>query len=152
MSWFNGWHIKQKFGRDTKESTGQTLISAIDSFLPPTKTKGKALRLSVSNIYNISGIGTVPTAVITCGQMKPGMKISFSNNITTEVKSIEMHHNAIDMAETGHSIGFNIADVDRKNLCRGIVVGDAENDPPKVCKSFVAQIILLNHPGTIHKG
>merc|ERR1711988_1623162 len=38
------------------------------------------------------------------------------------------------------------------DIKRGMVTGDSKNDPPKTTKSFVAQTIVLNHPGEIHAG
>jgi len=67
--------------------------------------------------------------------------------ISTEVKSIEMHHSIKTEAIPGDNIGFNIKGVSVKELRRGIVCGDAKNDPPKEAESFMAQVIILNHPG-----
>lgn len=84
--------------------------------------------------------------------MQPGMKIAFSSSTASEVKSIQMFHNNLQDAQPGDSVGFNVENVSAKDLKRGMVVGNAENDPPKVCKSFKAQVIIVNHPGEIHKG
>jgi len=35
---------------------------------------------------------------------------------------------------------------------RGFVVSDSTNDPAKTCKSFLAQITVLNHPNSIRTG
>lgn len=93
----------------------------------------------------------MPTGVVVSGEMRPGMKLAFSNNTSAEVKSIEMHHMPREEAKPGDCIGFNV-DLSAKELSRGMVVGDADNNPPKVCKSFVAQVIVLDHPANIHKG
>jgi len=73
-------------------------------------------------------------------------------DITTEVKSIEMHHVQIDRAEPSDNICFNVEGVDVKHLKRGYVCGDVSNDPPIGCENFTANIIILNHPGEIHAG
>src|SRR5690606_26653644 len=39
-----------------------------------------------------------------------------------------------------------------KDIKRGYVCGDVKNDPPVGCDDFLAQIIILNHPGEIHAG
>lgn len=84
--------------------------------------------------------------------MAPGTVVRFSNDVSSEVKSIEMHHQALTEALPGDSIAFNIENVSVKDIRRGMVVGDAKNNPPKLCKSFVAQVIIVNVPYTIHTG
>lgn len=42
------------------------------------------------------GIGTVPVGRVETGILKPGMVVTISPaNITTEVKSVEMHHESL---------------------------------------------------------
>ena len=72
------------------------------------------------------------------------------NNITTECRQVEMHHEEIEMATPGDNIGFNIRNVTIKDLKRGFVASDAKNDPAKEALNFLAQVIVLNHPGEIH--
>jgi len=72
--------------------------------------------------------------------------------VTTEVKSIEMHHEALPQATPGDNVGFNVKNVSVKDIRRGNVAGDSKNDPPAETADFVAQVIILNHPGQIHNG
>merc|ERR1712035_171644 len=72
--------------------------------------------------------------------------------LTTEVKSVEMHHESLPEAVPGDNVGFNIKNVSVKEIRRGYVAGDSKNDPPKGAGSFNAQVIILNHPGTINAG
>ena len=39
-----------------------------------------------------------------------------------------------------------------KELRRGYVVGDSKNNPPRAAQDFLAQVIVLNHPGQISNG
>jgi len=79
--------------------------------------------------------------------------VTFAPNlITTEVKSVEMHHEALQEAAPGDNVGFNIKNVSVKDIRRGNVAGDAKNDPPAEADDFTAQVIILNHPGQIHAG
>jgi elongation factor 1-alpha len=72
--------------------------------------------------------------------------------ITTEVKSVEMHHEALEEATPGDNVGFNIKNVSVKELRRGYVAGDTKNNPPTPAADFTAQVIVLNHPGQIMNG
>lgn len=87
------------------------------------------------------GVGTVPVGKIETGILKPGMVLTFSPaKLTAEVKSIEMHHQGLQTALPGHNVGFNIKNVSVKNLRRGDVAGNAQQDPPSDVNSFIAQV------------
>merc|ERR1712098_608734 len=67
-------------------------------------------------------------------------------NVTTEVKSVEMHHTSMDKAGPGDNVGFNVKNVSVKEVRRGNVCSDSKNDPAKETDEFKAQVIILNHP------
>jgi len=132
---------------------GDTLIAALDKLKEPERPLNKPLRLPLQDVYKIGGIGTVPVGRVETGVMKPGQVITFAPiNLTTEVKSIEMHHEQISEAVPGDNVGFNVKNVAVKDLKRGYVCGDSKNDPPQGCENFTAQVIIINHPGEIHAG
>jgi elongation factor 1-alpha len=60
-----------------------------------------------------------------------------------------MHHEAIFEATPGDNIGFNVRSLSVKDLKRGYVCSDSNNDPAREVNSFVAQVIIVNHPGQI---
>jgi len=132
---------------------GPTLLQALDAITPPERPSDKPLRIPLQDVYKIGGIGTVPVGRVETGIIKPGMVVTFAPvGLTTEVKSIEMHHEQVQEATPGDNIGFNVKNVSVKEIRRGYVCGDSKNDPPKGCKDFTAQVIILNHPGEIHAG
>jgi elongation factor 1-alpha len=88
---------------------GKTLLDALDSILPPSRPTDKALRLPLQDVYKIGGIGTVPVGRVETGVLKPGTVVTFAPcMITTEVKSVEMHHEALTEAVPGDNVGFNV--------------------------------------------
>jgi elongation factor 1-alpha len=132
---------------------GPTLLEALDALKEPKRPLDKPLRIPLQDVYKIGGIGTVPVGRVETGILKPGMVVTFAPaNVTTEVKSIEMHHEALEQATPGDNVGFNVKNVSVKDIRRGFVCGDSKNDPPAEAESFEAQVIVLNHPGTIHAG
>merc|ERR1719290_899246 len=153
MTWFKGWEIERKVdGKDTKAS-GKTLYQALDSILPPSRPTDKALRLPLQDVYKIGGIGTVPVGRVETGVIKPGIVVTFApNQLTTEVKSVEMHHESLPEAVPGDNVGFNVKNVSVKDIKRGYVASDSKNKPAKATESFLAQVIVLNHPGQIQAG
>jgi sulfate adenylyltransferase subunit 1 (EFTu-like GTPase family) len=72
--------------------------------------------------------------------------------LSTEVKSIEMHHEALEQAVPGDNVGFNIKNISVKEIKRGFVTGDTKNDPPLPAGTFDAQVIVLDHPNVIMAG
>ncbi len=131
---------------------GPTLVEALDNIKLPEKPLNKPLRVPVQDVYNITGIGTVPVGRVETGVMKPGDSIVFMpSGAKAEVKSVEMHHQQLTQAEPGDNVGFNVRGVDKNVIKRGDVVGKPDN-PPTVAKEFTAQIIVLNHPTVITKG
>ena len=95
---------------------------------------------SLQDVYKIGGIGTVPVGRVETGVLKPGMVIIFApSGLSTEVKSVEMHHESMLEALPGDNVGFNVKNVSVKELKRGYVAGDSKNDPPKPCENFTAQ-------------
>jgi len=132
---------------------GPILIEALDLISEPKRPNDKPLRLPLQDVYKIGGIGTVPVGRVETGVLKPGMVVTFApGNVTTEVKSVEMHHEALTEANPGDNVGFNVKGLSVKDIKRGNVCGDSKNDPPQETGDFVAQVIVLNHPGEIHAG
>merc|ERR1711948_217951 len=149
MSWYKGWKVERKEGN----ASGMTLLEALDAVIPPTRPTDKPLRLPLQDVYKIGGIGTVPVGRVETGIIKPGMVVTFApNQLTTEVKSVEMHHESLDQAIPGDNVGFNVKNVSVKELKRGYVASDSKNDPAKEAGTFVAQVIIMNHPGQISQG
>ncbi|OII73318.1 elongation factor 1-alpha [Cryptosporidium ubiquitum] len=132
---------------------GKTLVEALDTMEPPKRPTDKPLRLPLQDVYKIGGVGTVPVGRVETGIIKPGMNVTFAPaGITTEVKSVEMHHEQLPEAVPGDNVGFNVKNVSIKDIKRGFVASDAKNDPAKGCEDFTAQVIILNHPGEIKNG
>ncbi|ODV88573.1 hypothetical protein CANCADRAFT_52543 [Tortispora caseinolytica NRRL Y-17796] len=147
--WYKGWQKETKAG----VVKGKTLLEAIDAIEPPTRPVEKPLRLPLQDVYKIGGIGTVPVGRVETGCIKPGMVVTFAPaGVTTEVKSVEMHHEQLTEGLPGDNVGFNVKNVSVKDIRRGNVCGDSKNDPPKACDNFTAQVIVMNHPGQIGAG
>jgi len=109
--------------------------------------------LPLQDVYKIGGIGTVPVGRVETGVLKPGMTVQFAPvGVQTEVKSVEMHHEALEQATPGDNVGFNVKNVSVKDIKRGNVAGDVKNDPPLGVASFEAQVIVLDHPNQIMAG
>jgi elongation factor 1-alpha len=131
---------------------GDSILDAIDKFVPPDKPTDKPLRLPVQDVYTITGVGTVPVGRVETGMLKPDMKIKFMpSDKIGEVKSIEMHHEILPSASPGDNVGFNVRGIGKKDIRRGDVAGPVDN-PPSVARTFDAQVMVLQHPSVIANG
>merc|ERR1719189_1752206 len=157
MPWFKGSECtktsvdntdKDKPKKVVKNENPKTLLEALDIITPPQRPPDKPLRLPLQDVYKIGGIGTVPVGRVETGIIKPGMVVTFApNQLTTEVNSVEMHHESLPEAVPGDNVGFNIKNVSVKDIKRGYVASDSKNKPATGVSDFTAQVIVLNHPG-----
>ena len=152
---FSGWTGDNLIEKSKNMSwyKGPTLLEAINGMPEPKRPFDKPLRLPLIDVYKIGGIGTVPVGRVETGKLKAGMVVKFTPSAkTSEVKSVEMHHETVPEAVPGDSVGFNIKGITVKDIKRGYVTSDTKNDPALETESFKAQIIVLNHPGQICNG
>ncbi|GIU68702.1 MAG: elongation factor 1-alpha [Candidatus Pacearchaeota archaeon] len=135
---------------------GPTIIEQFDQFPQPQLPTDLPLRMPVQDVYEITGIGTVPTGKIVSGIMKVGQKVIILPGRTGkgtegEIKSIEMHHESLQEASAGDNVGVNIRGIGKKDIARGDVICDASK-PAVVAEEFIATITVINHPTVIAVG
>jgi len=51
--------------------------------------------------------------------------------VSTDCKSVEMHHEMLTEAVPGDNVGFNVKNVSVKDIRRGNVASDSKNNPSK---------------------
>ena len=135
---------------------GPTILEQFDLFPEPDSPKNLPMRMPVQDVYDITGIGTVPVGKIETGIMKQGMKVKVlpgrtGVGIEGELKTIEMHHETLSQADAGDNVGVNIRGVGKKDIARGDVICDAAQPIP-VVDEFIATITVINHPSVLAKG
>ena len=132
---------------------GPCMFEALDNLQMPKRPSDKPLRLPIQDVYKIGGVGTVPVGRVETGVLKTGMTVTFApTGVQSEVRSIEKHHSDVPEAYPGDNVGFNIRGLSVKDIQRGFVASDSKNDPAVQVEDFVAQVIVLNHPGQIAVG
>jgi len=135
---------------------GPTIMEQFDLFPQPELPTNLPMRMPVQDVYEITGIGTVPVGKIETGIMKQGMKVKVlpgrtGEGVGGEVKTIEAHHETLPQADAGDNVGINIRGVGKKDIARGDVICDA-NQPIPVVEEFIATITVINHPSVLAKG
>ncbi len=151
MPWWNSQkmeELKRKYG----VNCARTLLEALDNVKEPPKPIDKPLRIPISEVFVISGVGTVPVGRVETGILKVGdTVVILPPNVGGEVRSIEMHHQRIEKALPGDNIGFNVRGVSKEQIRRGDVVGHPTN-PPTVVEEFTARVMIVWHPSAIAPG
>jgi len=152
---YYGENITKK-SEKMKWYTGPTVYEQFDLFEEPKKPIDMPLRMPIQDVYSITGVGTVPVGKIETGKMKPGDKViilpaRLGKGIVGEIKSIEMHHQALSEAVAGDNVGVNIRGVGKQDIERGDVIAHVDNPPP-VVEEFIAQVVVINHPSVIAPG
>jgi len=136
------------------------LVHALnDMARPPVRPAESAMRLPISGIYKIKGVGDVLAGRVEQGTVKPGEEVVFlpthtsSNACTGKVFTVEMHHKRCDAALPGDNVGMNIKGLDKLNMPRtGDVMVYKKDTSLGACAHFNAQIQVLDIPGEIKMG
>ncbi|KAM3270862.1 hypothetical protein P3S67_029064 [Capsicum chacoense] len=131
---------------------GPVILEALDHINEPKRPSDKPLRLlPLQDVYKIGGgIETVPVGRV----IKPGMVVTFRPPaLTTEVKSVEMYHEALQEALPGDHVGFNVKNVGVKYLKCGYVAStprinrrsgkELKKEPPKFFKNGDADMVKM---------
>ncbi|MFH1358917.1 MAG: translation elongation factor EF-1 subunit alpha [archaeon] len=155
VSGLKGENVKEKSDK-MPWYKGPTIWEQLDLFPEPKKPTDLPMRMPIQDVYEITGIGTVPVGKIETGIMKVGQKVKIipgrsGRGIDGEVKSIEMHHEQYQEALAGFNVGINIRGVGKKDAARGDVICDAAK-PATMAEEFTAQVAVINHPTVVAKG
>jgi len=151
--WYKGWVAnlgpKQKV-------TGFTLVDALDDFIKPPKREPNAkLRLPISNIYNIKGVGQIICGTVEQGTLRPGDVIGIVPSGLTNKKmfSIEQHKKVLESAGPGNSVGMSIKGIakDEKVNPGDIIYLEKEGALAPI-GSFTAMVAVQEHPGVLKPG
>jgi len=157
MTWWTGMDVKNQNGQTVHV---HTLLDALNDFVcQPTRDTDKVLRLPISGIYKIKGVGDVLAGRVEQGTVVPNTDVIFMPTHTAgvpcegKVFTVEMHHKRVDKAGPGDNVGMNVKGLDKNNMPHtGDVMILKSDKTLKHTKSFTAQVQTLDIPGEIKKG
>merc|ERR1712216_1003920 len=143
-----------------EKSKNTTLKEGLDIFVQPAKRDLDAvMRLPLSGVYKIKGVGDVLTGRVEQGAVKPGEEVKFlpthtaANACTGKVFTVEMHHKRIEHGAAGDNIGMNVKALNKENMPRvGDVMIYKGDSTLGTTKNFAAQVQVLDIPGEIKCG
>lgn len=151
MPWWKGCVVRV----GDAERTIHTLATAVnDAVVLPERSLG-SLRMPVTGLFKIKGVGDVVTGHISRGAVEVGQSISYrfgTQVLSAKVASCEMHHVPHEHPSAGDIVGFALKGLARHARPR---VGDVLypfETPPPLLESFTAVIQLLPRPSGLPLG
>ena len=157
MAWWKGVDVK---GIDGNAHHVDTLLDALnDLVVLPKRDPDKVLRMPVSGVYKIKGVGDVITGRVEQGAVRPGDECCFlptntpSKACAGKIFTVEMHHKNQPEALSGDNVGLNVKGLDKQNMPRvGDVMVKKTDTSITAVKDFTAQVQILDHPGELKPG
>merc|ERR1712110_1008606 len=158
MTWWKGMDVTPAEGTTVQHV--DTLLKVLNDFCAiPTWASSAPMRMPISGIYKIKGVGDVLAGRVEQGVVKPGEEVVFlpthtaSNPCFGKVFTVEMHHQRVDFANPGDNVGLNIKGLDKQNMPRsGDVMVYKKDTTLGQTKEFNAQIQVLDIPNEIKTG
>jgi elongation factor 1-alpha len=156
MGWWKGVTVKVQ----KKPLEVVTLLDCLEKMVkPPKRALKKSLRMPVSGVYKIKGVGDVITGRVEQGKVEPGNECIFLPTHTTskpcmgKIFTVEMHHKSVPFAGPGDNVGLNVKGLSKENMPRvGDVMIVKDDTSLKACQNFTAQVQVLDHPGELKVG
>jgi elongation factor 1-alpha len=159
MSWWKGVDVID-YGMKGDKFHIDTLLDVLNGMVNKPERKPDAdMRLPISGVYKIKGVGDVLAGRVEQGGVRPGEDVVFipthtlSNPCTGKVFTVEMHHKRVEEAHPGDNVGMNIKGLDKINMPRtGDVMIYKKDTSLKACQNFNAQVQVLDVPGQLKPG
>merc|ERR1719326_2224374 len=158
MAWWKGQDVIIEQDKSTLHV--DTLVDALDKMVRlPERRNDAQMRMPVSGVYKIKGVGDVITGRVEQGVVKPGEEVLFlpthtaANTCGGKVFTCEMHHKRCDDAKAGDNVGLNVKGLNKDNMPRtGDVMVYKKDGSLKEAGTFTAQVQILDHPGELKVG
>jgi len=156
MKWWKG--VDVAVGKEKVHV--ETLLDALNNMVRlPERKKDAPLRMPVSGVFKIKGVGDVITGRVEQGELRPGQEIKFlpthteSNSCTGKVFTVEMHHKNVECAYTGDNVGINVKGLLKTNMPKvGDIITLKSDTTLKQSRKITAMVQVLDHPGELKPG
>jgi elongation factor 1-alpha len=158
MGWWKGQDVKMLDGKT--EIHVDTVLDMLEKLVkPPARDSSGKMRVPLSGVYKIKGVGDVLTGRVEQGAVKPGDECVFlpthstSTACTGKIFTVEMHHKNVPEANQGDNVGMNVKGLPKDNMPRvGDVMCLKSDSTLSRTASFKCQVQVLNHPGQLKAG
>lgn len=123
------------------------LMEAVDNYIPlPVRSVDKDFLMPIEDVMTITGRGTVATGRIERGVIKVGDSVDIigmgAKNINSTVTGVEMFKKQLTQGEAGDNAGILLRGIERKGICRGMVIAKPGSVTPH--SKFKAEVYILS--------
>ena len=124
----------------------QELLDAVDSFIPlPMREVDKPFLMSIEDVFNIEGRGTVVTGRVergTLNKMTDVEIVGLKETRKTVATDIEMFRKLLDKAEAGDNVGVLLRGTKKEDVERGMVLAKPGSITPHT--HYKAEVYVLS--------
>jgi len=122
------------------------LMEACDTWIPlPERDVDKPFLMPVEDVFSITGRGTVATGRIESGVVNVGEPLDIiglgAEKLKTVCTGVEMFRKILDRGEAGDNAGLLLRGIDKKEICRGMVIAKPGSITPHT--RFKAEVYVL---------
>ena len=133
-------------GEPQWEEKVHELMDACDTWIPlPQRDQDKPFLMPIEDVFSITGRGTVATGRIETGIIKVGEPVEIIGMGAEKLKSVctgvEMFRKLLDEGQAGDNAGILLRGIDKKEICRGMVLIAPGSVKPH--KHFKAEVYIL---------
>jgi elongation factor Tu len=122
------------------------LLEAVDNFIPlPTREIDKPFLMSIEDVFNIEGRGTVVTGRVERGEltkMSDVEIVGLKDTRKTVATDIEMFRKLLDKASAGDNVGVLLRGTKKEEVERGMVLAKPGTITPHT--KFKAEVYVLS--------
>ncbi|KAG0006673.1 hypothetical protein BGZ65_005329 [Modicella reniformis] len=136
---------------------GLDLLKSFLNILPISQkyNKDEPVEYQITDTFSVPFVGTVVSGVVMGGIVHAGDQLYLGPDGNgafqmVTVKSIQRKRLNVPLACAGQSASFGLKKIRRSTIRKGMVMLDKEtNPPPRGCREFEAEILVLYHSTTI---
>jgi len=133
-------------GEPQWEEKVHELMDACDTWIPlPQRDQDKPFLMPVEDVFSITGRGTVATGRIETGIIRVQDPVEIIGMGAEKLKSVctgvEMFRKLLDEGQAGDNAGILLRGIDKKEICRGMVLIAPGSVKPH--KHFKAEVYIL---------
>ncbi|MGC8743358.1 MAG: elongation factor Tu [Verrucomicrobiia bacterium] len=133
-------------GDPKAEEAIQKLLDAIDEFVPePVREIDKPFLMSIEDVFNIEGRGTVVTGRVERGELKRMEEVEIvglRETRKTVATDIEMFRKLLDSAKAGDNVGVLLRGIKKEEVERGMVLAKPGTITPHT--HFKSEVYVLS--------
>src|SRR5512137_1771776 len=133
-------------GNAEAEKSIQNLLDAVDAYIPlPTREVDKPFLMSIEDVFNIEGRGTVVTGRVERGvleRMSDVEIVGLRDTRKTVATDIEMFRKLLDKATAGDNVGVLLRGTKKEEVERGMVLAKPGSITPHL--KFKAEVYVLS--------